>query len=81
MKPNRKGYVIYKAQWPLANTDGNQQVLIYPDEARQPWIYMAATPEVRERLFCGKFVKVYFLGRIIGNAMDIDKFVREEEWL
>lgn len=81
-KKRRKltGYLVYKAQWPIA-TNGVPQVLIYPDETRQPWTYMTATPEVHKHLFDNRYIKVYFLGRIIGTSIDIAKFVRQSEWV
>lgn len=72
---------LYKAQWPMSTTEEIPMVLIYPAKRRQPWTYMPATAELREQLFAGKYIRVYFFGRITGDTLQVDKFVRRGEWV
>jgi hypothetical protein len=77
--------MIYKAQWPLA---GLKEVCIYAvgDDEKQPMerptYFLPATPNLRESLFQGRFIKVYFRGKMQpGLAPLVEEFVRQDEWL
>lgn len=69
---------VYKAQWPLTG----DEIVIYEAERRDgKWYFMPATPEARKELFANKYVRVFFRGRIKGDTVEVDKFVRKEHWV
>lgn len=81
----REVRVIYKAQWPLA---GRQEVCIYAvgDEGKQPLerptYFLPCSPTLREKLFLGRYIKVYFKGKMLpGMSPVIEEFVRQDEWV
>lgn len=77
--------MIYKAQWPCA---GLRQVFIYPvdDEKKPPFErtthYLPCSTTLREKLFLGRYIKVYFRGTMLpGMSPVIEEFVRQDEWV
>lgn len=76
-------FQVYKAQWPLATNLPEPMILVYPDGGRsEKWFYLPATKENRRVLFKDKYVRVYFSGRVTATrGVEVDKFVRHEEWL
>lgn len=69
----------FKAQWPLGgNTEPS--ILIYNDDRSAEYL-MPATPEAHEKMFMGKFVRIFFLGYIKNGEMVIEKFIRRNQWL
>ena len=76
---------VYKAQWPMA---GLRLAWVYAEEDShllpfaRPTFYLPATPQIRQAVFQGRFLLVYFLGSMIyGLAPEISEFVRREEWI
>lgn len=77
--------MIYKAQWPLS---GLREVFIYPvdDEGKPAFerrsYYLPCSSTLREKLFHGRYIKVYFKGQMLpGMSPVIDEFVRQDEWV
>lgn len=77
--------MIYKAQWPLA---GLPQAWVYPveDEGKNAFEmrseFIPCSQQLRDEMFQGKYVKVYFEGEVLpGGVYQIKEFVRQDEWL
>jgi hypothetical protein len=88
MDNDRTASRVYEAQLELSSNQPDQMILISAVDAtaddvrggRRVRYLLRATPELREQLFMGKWVVVYFRGRIVGNEVVMDEFVRREDW-
>jgi hypothetical protein len=79
---------VYEAQLELSGNQPDQMILISAVDAsaddirggRRVRYLLQATPDLREQLFMGKWVVVYFRGQIVGNEVVMEEFVRMEDW-
>lgn len=77
--------MIYKASWPLTSL-GMAWVEAVGDEHLPPLsrtiLYLPATKQLRQDLFQGRWIVVYFRGKVLpGGLYHVDEWVRQEDWL
>ena len=76
---------VWKASWPLAGlrmawvieADTEHLLPLY-----RPTHYLPCSSSLRESLFQGRYIKVWFRGTMLpGLAPVIKEFVRQDEWV